>query len=117
LVVPDASLAQLIASPVLLMQMWPGACEEVMVLIHVLRMSAPSLAEAITLGLISVLAPSAETTSPQISLSYRTTVLSAVAGDKGGDRVTSPHLRLAEVTRLEITDLSVGGRSGLRLAG
>gem|GEM_PF-1791467 len=87
------------------------------ILDHVLRMSVPSLAEALKAGLISVLAPPADVTSAQISLGYGPAVLSAIAGGENGDQVAAPHLRPAEVRRLDITDLTVGGLSGLRLAG
>lgn len=117
LVIPDPGLAQLAASPALLAQLWPGACGEVMFLLQVLRLSFPSLADALTVGLISVLTPPTETLTAQIFLTYKTVVLSAVARSQGGDRVTAPHLRPADIWRLEITDLSVDGRSGLRLAG
>jgi len=117
LVVPDAGLRQLIASAAFLAQAWPGAWEEVMLFIQVLRMSVPSLAEALKAGLISVLAPSADAASPRISLGYGPAVLSAIAGGENGYQVAAPHLRPAEVRRLDITDLTVGGLSGLRLAG
>jgi hypothetical protein len=117
LVVPDTGLQQLIASAMLMAQAWPGAWEEVMLFLQVLRMSVPSLAEALKIGLISVLAASADETCAQISLGYSTAVLTAIAGGKDGDPVPAPQLRPAEVCRLEITDLTVGGLSGLRLAG
>ena len=117
LVVPDAGLAQLAASPVLLAQMWPAACEEVMMLIHLLRMSAPSLAEVLAMGLIAILAPTAGMISSQISLTYRTAMLTADAIGENGERIGTPHLRPADVRRLVVTDLSAGGRSALRLAG
>ena len=68
LVVPDAGLQQLITSAALLAQTWPGAWEETMLFIQVLRMSAPSLAEVLTIGLISMLAPPSDADSPHISL-------------------------------------------------
>jgi hypothetical protein len=117
LVAPDAGLAQLITSPLLLAQMWPAAAEEVKVLIQALRHSFPSLAEALAMGLIAVLAPVAGLISPQISLAYRTAVLKADATGQNGEHITAPHQHLAEVRRLVVTDLSAGGRSGLRLAG
>ena len=117
LVVPDAGLAQLAASPVLLAQMWPAACEEVMILIHILRMSFPSLAEVLAMGLIAILAPAAGMISSQISLTYRTAVLTADAIGENGEHIGTPHLRPADVRRLVVTDLSAGGRSALRLAG
>jgi hypothetical protein len=117
LVVPDAGLQQLIASAALLAQTWPGAWEETMLFIQVLRLSVPSLAEALAVGLISVLAPPADAASPQISLGCGPAILSAIAGGENGDQVAAPHLRPAEVRRLEVMDLTVGGLSGLRLAG
>ena len=117
LIIQDAGLAELVASPVLLAQVWPGAFDEVMMLIQVLRMSVPSLAEALAVGLVSMLTPAIGTPSPRISLAYRSAVLSAAAASEAGDRIAAPHLRPAEVWRLEVTDLVVGGQSGLRLAG
>lgn len=86
-------------------------------LIQVLRKSVPSLGEALALGLITILAPIAGMISSQIALSYRTVILRADAVDGNGENVMAPHLRLAEVQRLVVTDLAVGGQSGLRLAG
>lgn len=117
LVIPDAGLAQIIASPTLLAQIWPGAADEVMMFIQVLRMSVPSLADALTVGLISILSPPAGTISAQIFLAYGRAVLSAMAVSETGEWLAAPHLQTAEVVGLDITDLSVGGRSGLRLAG
>jgi hypothetical protein len=117
LVIPDAGLTQLVASSALLAATWPGACEEIKLLIQVLRMSWPSLAEALALGVISILAPAAGASTSLISLVHRTVVLTGIARDEGGDQVGAPHLRPAEVQRLDVTDLVVGGRSWLRLAG
>jgi hypothetical protein len=117
LVVRDAGLEQLLTSAALLAQAWPGAWEEVMLFIQVLRMSVPSLAEALTLGLITMEPPPAEPTSARIALECGTAVLTAVACGETGVPVDAPHLRPAEIRWLDITDLSVGGLSGLRLAG
>jgi len=117
LVVPHAGLEELLASSVLLVQIWPGAVEDVMMFIQVLRMSCPSLADVLSVGLISVLTPAGGEPSPQISLAYRSAVLSAAAADQAGEPVAAPHLRPADVRRLEIADIAVGGRSALRLAG
>ena len=54
LVIPNAGLTQLVASSTLLAATWPGACEEIKLLIQVLRMSWPSLAEALALGVMSI---------------------------------------------------------------
>jgi hypothetical protein len=117
LVVPNLQLEGLICSPALLAQLWPHAYEEVRMLIQILRMSAPTLAEALAIGLISIRMPAAETVSPEVSLEYESTVLSALAGGAAGEPVPAPHLRPSEVRRLEITDLLIGGSSALRRAG
>ena len=117
LVIQDARLAELVASPLLLAQVWPGAFDEVMMLLQVLRMSVPSLAEALAVGLISMATPAVGTPSPLILLAYRSAVLRAVAGSKAGERIAAPCARPAEVRRLQVTDLVVAGQSGLRLAG
>jgi hypothetical protein len=97
--------------------MWPGAYEDVQMLIQMLKLAIPSLAIALSGGLISMLTPPAGPPSALISLTYRTAALSAIAGNRLGEPVTTPHLRTPEVSRLEIIDLAVGGLSGLRLAG
>jgi hypothetical protein len=117
LVIPDETLDQLIASSALLAATWPGACEEIKLLIQVLRMSWPSLAEALALGLIGILTPPGGVSTSLISLVHRTVVLTAMACNEAGAPVGTPHLRPDEVQWLDITDLVVGGGSWLRLAG
>jgi hypothetical protein len=117
LTIPDTALAELVACPVLLAQMWPGACDEVRILVQVLRLSVPSLAEVLAFGLVSMLTPPRAIPSAQISLVHSSAVLVALAQNEAGECVIAPHLRPADVWRLEITDLAVGGQSGLRLAG
>jgi hypothetical protein len=114
---PDAQLEGLIASQMLLAQLWPLACEEVKMFIQLLRMSMPSLAEALAVGLITMRIPPAATISADVTLEYGSTILTAVASGQAGDPVPAPHLRPGEVWRLSITDLSVSGHSALRRAG
>ncbi len=115
--IPDDGLAELLSSPALLAQMWPGASSEVMMLIHLLRMSGSSLAEVLAIGLVQLLTPPS-TVMPLslVGLALKTAVLSAVALQEDGERVAEPHLRTVEVRWLEVTDVAVGGRSGLRMA-
>jgi len=117
LMIPDAGLAELIASPVLIAQVWPGAVNDVMLLVHVLRMSGPSLAEVLALGLLTLLTPPVTGQVPPVELAYDMAVLRAVARSEDGKRVTEPHLRMADVFWLEVADIAVSGRSGLRMAG
>jgi len=113
--VVDTGLAQIITSSVALAQMWPGASDQVMLLIHVLRMAAPSLAEVFQLGLVTMIIPSPERISSEITLEYGSVVMTAIAMGLEGESILQPHLQPAAVRRLEITDLVAGGRSGLRL--
>jgi hypothetical protein len=117
LTAPDADLAHLLVSAALLAQMWPGAYEEVQMLIQLLKLAVPALAQALSGGLITALTAPTGPPSAQISLAYRAAVLSGTAGNRAGEPVITPHLRAAEVWRLQITDLAVAGVSGLRLAG
>jgi hypothetical protein len=115
--VPNADLADLMASSVLLSRMWPSACQEVVMLIHVLRISDPSLADALTTGLVSVMTPPLSKSSAEISLTHKSAVLSAVARREAGGRITAPHNRPSEIRWLEVTDLAVAGHSALRRTG
>lgn len=115
LTVADAALAHLLASPVLLAQAWPGAYGDAMALIQALR-CAPTLIVVLAAGLVEMLIPPTGEPSAVITLAHRSAVLTAVAGDRDGAAITEPHLRPESVRRLAITEMSVGGRSGLRLA-
>lgn len=115
--IPDASLASLMASPALLAQMWPSGSHEVMMLVHLLRMAGPSLAEVLALGLVRLLMPPAAATSSQIWLAHKVALVSANARTGTGDQIAAPHTRPADVVWLEMTDVAVAGRSGLRMAG
>ena len=115
--VPNADLAELMASSVLLSRMWPSACQEVAMLIHVLRISDPSLADALHVGLVSVMTPPSGRPSAEVLLAHKSAVLSAVARHEAGGRITAPHNRPNEIRWLEVTDLAVAGYSALRGTG
>lgn len=116
--VPDAGLSELLASPELLSQAWPGADQEVMTLVHVLRIAEPSLEEALAVGLVRLLTPATGKASANIGLTHRRAVFTGIARRRNNhSRVTAPHSHLGEVTWLEVRDIAVAGRSGLRLTG
>jgi hypothetical protein len=116
--VPDSGLNELLASPELLSQTWPGADQEVMTLVQVLRIAEPSLEEALAVGLVKLLTPATGKASANIGLTHRRTVLTGIARRRDShSRVLSPHARLGEVTWVEVRDFAVEGRSGLRLTG
>ena len=116
LTVPDAGLAALLASPAALSNAWSAAWEDVKVFLQVLRKSA-SLAHALALGMVELVAPSTEIPPGQVTLADGPIVLSAMAADEAGGAVLAPHLAPASVRRLAVTEVTVGGHSGFRLAG
>jgi hypothetical protein len=117
LTVTDAALEAVMASPALIERTFPGVHQEVMMLIHLLRVSSPSLVDVFAWGLIGILTPASQKPGAAIALAYRQVVLSAIARNKDGVRVVSPHDRPAEVTRLDVVDLAADGRSCLGAAG
>ena len=117
LVVTDVGLSEVLASSVLLMQLWPSAFDEVKLLITVLRMSVPSLAEVLTTGLVTLLMPASVDTAHELVLVAGGAQLRAIAQTEDGGPVPAPRLHLADVVRLEVFDVLAEGRSALRLAG
>jgi hypothetical protein len=116
--VPDAGLNELLASPLLLAQMWPGSNQEVMTLMHVLRIAVPSLDDVLAVGLVKLITPAAGKASASVAVAHKRAVLTGVARRReDGRRVTAPHTRPGEVTWLEVRDLAVEGRSCLRMTG
>jgi hypothetical protein len=105
------------ASVAMLKRTWPAYHDEAMMLIHLVRVAAPSLADVLALGMISVLAPTPRASAATIQLAYRTAVLGAVAYCANGDQVPAPHLHPSEVTHLEVTDLAVGNDSYCGMCG
>ena len=115
--VPDAALEALMASPALLKRMWPSGYEEAMMMIQLLRVATPSLADALVLGLITMLSPASRRMTAEVTLTFRAAALTAVARGKAGNRVMAPHTRAGDVVRLDVTDLAVAGRSCLGMTG
>lgn len=109
LTVPDAALRELLASQTLLLQVWPDAAREVMMLLQMLRSSVPSLAEALAIGLIALTVPAAWSV---VELRHRRALLTAVGRQYDGE-VAQPHAHLSEITCLEVRDICAAGRSGL----
>jgi len=117
LVVPDAGLSELLTSSVLLLQIWPAAVLDVQMLITVLRMSVPSLSEALATGMVTLMSPVNGGAFNLLVLESRGVRLLALAQTEDGEAVRAPHEHLATVTRLEVFDVQAEGLSALRLAG
>ncbi|RKS78639.1 hypothetical protein BZB76_0056 [Actinomadura pelletieri DSM 43383] len=111
---PDPLLAQAVGSSSLLSQTWPVAFGEVMILLHILRLAAPSLVSALATGLVSVIVPRTAEVSSRIMLAHRTVTIDAVAKGEGDVEVLHPHLVPAAVPKLDVADLVVAGRSVLQ---
>jgi hypothetical protein len=111
LTVPDPRLEALLASAALLAGMRPTAVEDMKVLLGALLLAAATLADVLKDGLVRLFAPALGTTTSQVSLSCGEVVLTGFASDRRGNPVADPHLRPADVRRLAVSDVTVGGSS------
>ncbi len=118
LVVPDSALAAVLASRTLMEQIWPGASQDVMMLLTSIRpIPMRNLGDLLmTLTCITMFTPVMGAPVARIVLAYRTVVLTAFARDAAGDLVRDPHDRRAEVVRLDVVQVAVGGQSALKAA-
>ena len=116
LTVPDAGLDALLASPSALSNTWSTAWEDVKAFLQFLRKAA-SLGHVVAMGMVELLAPSKDASAGQVVLADGPIVLNGIAGDERGVTIMAPYVETALVRHLMVTDLTVGGRSGLRLAG
>jgi hypothetical protein len=116
LTVPDAGLDALIASPSALSNTWSTAWQDVKAFLQFLRKAA-SLGHVVAMGMVELLTPSKDASPGQVVLADGPIVLNGIAGDQSGVTILAPYVETASVQHLRVTDLTVGGRSGLRLAG
>jgi len=87
-----------------------------MTLVHVVRIAVPSLYEALEVGLVELMAPKSSKPTASIGIIHKRAVLTGVAlRREDGCRVARPHTRPREVTWLEVRDVCLRGRSGLRM--
>lgn len=113
----DTGLAGLLNSSASLTKTWPDAHREAAMLIQILRISDPSLADAMHIGLISLLTPTNGQARTHVALGHKRAVLTAEARDRKGDAIDSPHNRPQEVEWLEVLDIAVAGLSATRTTG
>ena len=115
--VSDATLGQVLSSSSLLGQAWPGAVQEVQLLLQILRVSVPSLAEALAVGLVALGAPHGAAGGNEIILNHKRATLRALAQTKNGAAVIDPKDHLPNVVRLDILRMDVQGYPALRVVG
>jgi hypothetical protein len=116
LTVADARLDALLASPSALSNTWSAAWEDIKAFLQFLRKAA-SLGHLVAMGMVTLLAPSKDASPGQVILADGPIVLNGIAGDERGVTIMAPYTETASVRHLTVTDLTVSGRSGLRLAG
>jgi len=116
LTVPNAELSALLSSPSALSNAWSAACEDVKAFLQFLRKSA-SLAHALAMGIVDLVTPVMELSPGQVVLADGSILLSGIAGDEAGATILAPYAETASVRQLIVTGLTVGGRSGLKMAG
>lgn len=109
-VVTDQPLRRLLASGTAIDRTWPQANDDVQVLVTLLQVTFPSLAEVIATRLVALAAANNRTSVVTLT-SGGATVL-AVAQDEVGERVREPKSNPEEVVRLDIVDVQAEGRSG-----
>ena len=114
LVVPETPLAQLLASGTLITQTWPQVNDDVFLLVHILKITLPSLAEVLSTGLVVLVASSPHTA--EVTLSTGGAHLNGLAKTKDGQPVTGPNQRADEVVRIDIVDVVAEGRSAVKVA-
>lgn len=113
-VVSDAPLNRLLSSGTLIMSTWPRANEDVRVLVKLLQVTFPSLAEVIETGLVELAAANAR--NSVVTLTLDDVAVLAVAQEEDGDRVKEPRKNLERIVRLDFVDVQAEGRSGAEVA-
>lgn len=113
-VVTDQPLRRLLASGTAIDRTWPQANDDVRMLVTLLQVTFPSLAEVIDTRLVA-LGTTNNRTSVITLTTGRATVL-AVAQDEDGERVREPKANPEDVVRLDIVDVQAKGHSRAEVA-
>lgn len=113
-VVADQPLKRLLESGTAIDSTWPHANYDVRVLVKLLQVTFPSLAEVIETRLVALAA--ANNRTGVVTLTSGSATVLAVAHDEHGERVKEPKANPEEVVRLDIVDVQAEGRSGAEVA-
>jgi hypothetical protein len=113
-VVTDGPLNQLLSSGTLIAATWPHANEDVRVLVTLLQVTFPTLAEVLGIGLVTLSVANIRTS--EISLSSGAATVRALAQSQDGVRVTDPKQHPGQVFRLDIVDVEAEGCSAAKVA-
>ena len=93
---------------------WPQAGDDVLLLVHILKISQPSLAQALATGLV-VLATWSQRDA-ELTLAAGDAVVRGLAQDDNGGPVPDPRRRAHEVLQLLVLDVVAEGRSAMKVA-
>ncbi|WP_026877254.1 hypothetical protein [Jiangella gansuensis] len=110
----DASLAEVLASSTLIAQTWPQASDDVFLLVHLIKVTLPSLAEVLSTGLVSL--TSATPSAAGMSLGLGLAELTGQAQTKDREPVTDPRRNANDVVRIDIVAVVAEGRSAGKVA-
>lgn len=113
-VVTDQPLRRLLQSGTAIDSAWPHANDDVRVLVKLLQVTFPSLAEIIETSLVALAAVNNRTSV--VTLTSGSATVLALAQDEDGERVEEPKANPEEVVRLDIVDVQAEGRSGAEVA-
>jgi hypothetical protein len=116
-VVPEPELRKLLGSEARLRRRWPDGHQDVMLLIHVLRVSGETLLDTMLSGLITINTSQDAAVLGGLSLSHRRAHLSGIAWGEGDAPATAPHAHAARVQGIEVLDLVVADITAERRVG
>jgi len=111
-VVSDAALHRLLSSDRLIASSWPHDGEDVCVLVKLLQVTFPSLAEVLSLGLVDL----AGVNQSEVTLAHRQASVRALALSQAGHEVPDPKQHPHAVLQLDIIDLKASGCSAAKVA-
>lgn len=114
MIATDGPLKQLLDASALVTSAWPDAHEDVFVLVKVLQVTFPTLAEVIATGLVVLIAANSRTSV--VTLSAGAATLRAIAQDQNGGRVADPKGNAHMVVQLDIIDVEAEGRAASKVA-
>ena len=112
MVASDASLAEVLASSTLITQTWPRASDDVFLLVHLIKVTLPSLAEVLSTGLVTL--TSASPGIGEFSLGLGLAELTGYAQTKDRKPVLDPKRHANAVVCINVVDVVAEGRSAVK---
>lgn len=110
----DAALAEVLASTALITQTWPQASDDIFLLVHLIKVTLPSLAEVLLTGLVTLKFASPGTA--ELSLGLGRAELTGHAQSKDLEPVTDPRRHANDVLCIDILDVVAEGRPAVKVA-